>query len=179
MSIVASRYAEAIFELALEENSVEQTYEACKEIRRIFQNEEDLTEFLSHPQIEVEDKVKLIKETFNEVTQSVINLMCVMVEKKRSKNIVETFDEFEELYFNYKNIVKATVYTAVSLSDEMLEKVKQLIEMKTSSKVYLDIVVDKTIIGGIKFQVGNHIYDGTVSSELFEIKKELHKIQLK
>ena len=63
--IVSKVYGDALFELALEKQSVDVLYEEAKALREIFKNNGELMQLLNHPKISKEEKNAAVKAIFD------------------------------------------------------------------------------------------------------------------
>ena len=82
-------------------------------------------------------------------------------------------DRFQSLCYDYFGIKVGKVYTPYELSDKELLRIENAISVKVGKKVKLRMVIDTALIGGIRVEVDNHIYDDSLSYKLESLKKEL------
>lgn len=174
MSVVAKRYADALFQLANEKNIVEQLISELKEVKKVFENEDKLYEFLNHPRVAKADKVKLIDDSFNKCDVNIVNLLKILVERHRIEQVPAIVDIFVELYNEANETATATVYSVRELSDAEKTEIEESFKKKLNKKsVAINNIVDPSIIGGLKIRVGNTIYDGSISGKLNRMRNRL------
>lgn len=78
-----------------------------------------------------------------------------------------------------KKIGSARVVTAIELSGEQKEKVEQkLLETTSYEKFEMNYEVDSSLIGGMVIRIGDRIVDSSIRTKLYELSKNLRKIQL-
>ena len=87
METVANRYAISLFDLAKEENKVEQYQSDMKKVSEVFQNE-GFVQFFSHVSVKDSDKLDIINKSFhNQVDVYVLNFLMLLVKKRRMNYI--------------------------------------------------------------------------------------------
>lgn len=168
MSLVEKRYAEAFLDLATKTNSVDEYLEELKMVSDIYQNYSLFCNFLNNPQIDNLTKKHFIKDVFEEKTDiNILNLLLLLIDKDRLKNLPEICNEFIDLADKYNNILNITIIYAETLSqesiDEICEKFKKLYNSKS---VRASMKIDESLIGGIKVAVGDKLYDGTLKGKI-------------
>ncbi|MFV0499108.1 MAG: ATP synthase F1 subunit delta [Bacilli bacterium] len=179
MSVISSRYSEALFDLACEEKCIEDIYESYKVITSIFRLQSDLIDVLSHPEIVLEDKINIVKDAFLNTNKNLLNFICVLIEKRRLKEVYNIFDDFEMIYNAHFNISVAKVYTVEKLSDSQVLSLKSKLGLKLNKEIHIDNVIDKSLIGGMKIVIDNHVMDHSIKTKISELSNELHKIQIR
>ena len=69
--------------------------------------------------------------------------------------------------------------TAIELSEEQKEKVEQKLLKTTSYEQFeMNYEVDASLIGGMVIRIGDRIVDSSIRTKLYELSKNLRKIQL-
>lgn len=174
MSVVAKRYADALFQLANEKNIVDKLISELEEVKKVFQDEDKLYEFLNHPRVKKEDKVKLIDDSFKDCDVNIVNLIKLLVERHRIEQVPAIVDGFVELYNEANEVATATVYSVRELSEAEKTEIEESFKKKLNKQsVAINNIVDPSIIGGLKIRVGNTIYDGSISGKLNRMKNRL------
>ena len=72
-----------------------------------------------------------------------------------------------------QNVCKGKVRSAIALDDTLQEKVKATLEKITGKTVILSTEVDPSILGGIVAQVGDLVLDGSLKTQLSELKESI------
>lgn len=165
--IVAKRYAEALFQLGKQNNLTEQYIEELRVVRDVFLENEQLYTFLKHPKVSNEEKKQFIATILDGVHKDVLHTLQLLVDKKRITIAPSMVDHFIAMVNDAKGIAEATVHSVRALTDKEQETLKETFAERFNTKtVHLQNEVDPSIIGGLKIQVGNTIYDGTVRGKL-------------
>ena len=179
--LVSKTYGDALFELALEEGKLDLLADEVKAVSEIISDNGDLTKLMNHPQIDKEEKVKIIENIFkNRISDELLGLMVMIIEKNHYKHLVLVFDHFTECVKEYKNIGTAYVTSAMELSEAQKAAVeKRLLETTKYVKFEMHYAVDSALIGGMVIRIGDRVVDSSVRTKLNDLTRELSKIQLK
>lgn len=164
-------YAEALFTLAIEENSTEEYLGCLGTIKNIFEENPDYIEFLNSPAIALSERLTSIDEAFDgRMPQYVVSFIKVLCENGKMRTILTCIDEFEKLARAFSNRAIATVYSAIELNDGQKAALCKKFETLTNKKIDPIYIIDESLIGGIKIEVDGKTFDGSIKHRLGEIK---------
>ncbi len=173
-SIVANRYSTALFQLGQEKSILDQLEEEARVVREVFQNNPQMTSFLSHPKVSVEQKKQMVQEAFKGASKELLNTMLLMVDRHREGEILGMAESFIHMVNEHNGIGEADVYSVRELTDNEKESLQQVFAEKLGLKsLRIHNIVDSSLLGGIKLKIGNRIYDGSVSGKLERIERRL------
>ncbi|MCD7810121.1 MAG: F0F1 ATP synthase subunit delta [Erysipelotrichaceae bacterium] len=173
MDTVYTRYALSLFELAKEENKVEEYQKDMIKVQSVFADE-SIVKFFGHVALPLETKKEVIDQSFlGQVSDYVYNFLLLLIKKRRINAIMGICDEFQSLCNDYFGIKVGKVYSAYELSDAEVQKIETAIGQKINAKVQLNVIIDESLIGGVRVEIDNHIYDDSLSYKLGSLKKEL------
>lgn len=173
-SVAASRYAIALFNLAKESNQISEIQQELLELKEAYENNAELEQLLENPKLPIEKKKELLKGVFQGANPYILNTLFVLLEKKRLNETVNLINEFNELANDAAGVAEATVYSTRPLTADESEAISTTFGQKIG-KQSLSITnsIDPSLIGGIRLQIGNRIYDSSLSAKLERLKKEL------
>jgi len=178
-SLIAQRYAKAIFELALEMNVVEEAKSDMDLISSICASNKDFILLLKSPVIRPDKKVKVMELLFrNKIGKLSMRFLMIITQKRREKFINEIAFEFINIYKKFKNIFTVHIETAQSISDELRKKVIALMEEQTKGSIELNEEVKKDLIGGFVILYDDYKYDDSISYQLRKLKKAAAEVNL-
>jgi|SRR5690625_1615991 len=173
-AVVAKRYADALFQLANKNENITNIISQLDVVRDVFLTNDKLIDILHHPQIQLEDKMKLIDDAFGKCDKDIIHTLKLLIERHRIEYIEQIIDHVTELYNESRGIAAATVYSVRALSDEEKEKVATSLAKQLGKKeVSIENEIDPSVLGGMKIRVGNTIYDGSISGKLNRIRNNI------
>lgn len=177
--LVSKRYALALFETGLELDRLKQFKDEINNVSNVLDMEPKIEMILTHPKISNDEKKELLDNLFEKhVSREMLNFLYVIIDKRRERYIKEINEYYNFLYNEEKNIVSATVVTAVPMAKNQEEKLKVILNNKLNKNVELNNVVDKSIIGGAMLKVDNKVIDGSVKGQLDSIKKSLKAMRV-
>lgn len=178
--LVSKTYGDALFAVALEENRMDEFFEAVKVVADVMRANDEFGKLMNHPKIMKEDKVKIVEETFGgKVPKEIVGIMTLLVSKGRADSMLSVFDYFIDLVKEEKKIGKADVVTAIPLDEKQKSKVEAKLLETTSYKSFeMNYSVDTSIIGGMIIRIGDRVVDSSIKTKLFELTRELRKVQL-
>ena len=70
-------------------------------------------------------------------------------------------------------IEEGTIYAVYDLSPDQIKVIEHAISQKEQKTITLRVVKDPSLIGGIRVQVGNRVYDGSIKNKVSKLKEEL------
>ena len=170
--VYVRRYAQAVFEIALETKELDKWQSDLGKIVSIV-GDTELMAWLGSPKVHFEDKARLLSERLKEVNPLALNLTLLLVTKGRLSIIGEIADEYQRLLNSYRGIEPAEVITAIPLDDEDKLKLTEHLGAIVGKKVVLKSEVDSALIAGFVARVGSKLLDGSTHSKLMTLKKEL------
>ena len=174
MSVVGDRYAESLFDLAKEENQVTQYLDDIKLVGEVLGSDPQIVQFFNHVLIENEKKIQLLDQSFKgNVDQYVLNFLKLLVQSRRIRYIDDIVKSYIKLSNQYLGIEEGMIYTPYELTDQQIQDIEKAISQKENKKVTLKVSIDPSLLGGIKVQIANRIYDGTIKNKVEMLKKEL------
>ena len=123
--LVENVYGDALFELSLKENKVDETYEEVQVLLTVLKENEDLTRMMTHPHINKEEKLQVVETVFKgKISDEMIGLMRMVIEKDHFGQMEGIFNFFTAKVKEYKNIGVAYVTTPLELSDAKKKQVE-------------------------------------------------------
>lgn len=173
MDTIAKRYAEALFTLAQEENAVAQYQKDIEKVEAVFQDQK-IIQFFSHVAIQDEDKYQVLNQCLKgQIETYVHQFLLLLIKKRRIQYILLICQQFQQLCYEYLGIVVGVVWSAYKLTQDELEKIQAAMSIKTQKKVLLKQKIDTHLIGGIKVEIDNHVYDNSLAYKMGLLKQEL------
>jgi F-type H+-transporting ATPase subunit delta len=172
--IVASRYAKALLDLAIEKGQLEAVYSDMLQVKTVCESSREFVTFLNSPIIKSDKKIATLKAVFDGKLNALTSGFFTIVTSKRRESVIpEMANEFIEQYREHKNILTAVITSANGLDAATKEKALELVKAQMNGEVELVEKVDASIIGGFVLKIGDKQLDKSVSRQLLNLKKEL------
>jgi F-type H+-transporting ATPase subunit delta len=173
-SVAAKRYALALFELAQQNGQITSIQEELHELKKVFQDNKGLGQLLESPKLSMAKKKELLADLFKGANQLVLNTLYVLLDGKRINEVIHFVDEFNTFANDAVGVAEATVYSTLPLSNEQSQSISNAFAQKVGKQsLRIDNIIDPALIGGIRLQIGNQIYDSSVSAKLERLKRDL------
>lgn len=178
--LVSKTYGQALFELALEQNALEQILEEETFVKEVFAENEELVTMLNHPKISKDEKIQVVENIFKgKISDTMVGFLVIVVTKERYDELEHIFQYLEEKVREYKNIGVVSVTTAVELTDvQKVQLTKRLLEVTSFKQLEFNYTINPDIIGGMILRIGDRVVDSSIRTEIGQMAKSLSKIQL-
>jgi len=167
------RYAQAIFDLALENGQVEQWGEDLEVVAEVFEDAE-FTALMKHADMPAADKLKATASVLAGVNPLVRNLVDLLVSKNSVDSISGVHSGYTELLDQHLGRQRVEITTAVLLESAETDRINSLVSGLIRSEVVLTTRVDESILGGLVIQIGDRLLDGSTKTRLEGLRKRLH-----
>jgi F-type H+-transporting ATPase subunit delta len=171
---VSRRYAQALFDLSRETGQVESVRRDLQSLSQLTGGSADLVSFLSSPVILSRRRREILELMFKEKLGELTNRFLLFLEDKNRLNLIEDMCVvFEQLYLEFKGVVKVNIVSAVSLGEGQVQAVSLRLKSKFNKDIELSSQVDPAILGGAKLQKGDTVYDYSFQSRLEKFRKQV------
>lgn len=177
--LAAGRYANALFDLALESSKMDVFEDEAKFILDTMENDKEFLTVLNHPQISGEKKFSILESAFKgKISDEIMGLFSVAFRKNRESQIVDMLKIFVKKADDYKGIETAFVTSAKPLSENQIESIKEKLSKNLNKRIFIQADVDENLLGGVRIKVAGHIIDGSIKKQLDDLKGQLLNIHL-
>ena len=169
-----STYAEALFQAAREREELEETLESLEDFVNALHESDELTKFFYGPQIPETQKRRAIDALTEEMTDSTTNFLKLLIDNGRAEILVDTVRRYEELVEEHQGKVEVHLITAVELSEEVLDRVRERLgDILDGREVVLETEVEPDLVGGAVLRVGERQVDGSVRGQLQGLRQQM------
>jgi len=175
--IIASlndRYADALLRVAFRRGKVEEYAEDLETVSEAVNNDPLLAKFFNNPRIKPEIKEAVVDELLenNVFEQFFVNFLKIVVLNGRINALQGILKDYLLAARNYYKILTITIETPVDLLKEEVEAIKKKCsEQFNVGRVRESIILNTTLIGGIKIIAGNTVIDRSIKKQLKDIEK--------
>jgi F-type H+-transporting ATPase subunit delta len=176
-SNVGGRYAQALFDLARDQNEVAQVESDLKSLRAAIADSRDLRLLLQSPTFSAEDKSKGLAGIanaagFSATTRKFLGLLAA---NGRAGALGAVISDFVRLAADARGEVQAQVTTAMPLTAAQARGVAQALRQALGKDPQIETRVDPALLGGIKVRVGSRLFDASLRSKLHSLKFALKR----
>ncbi len=172
---LAKRYAKALVEIGEENHALERYGQDLSNLCELVNQSLDLREVLLNPVFTKEDKKRIAGEVLQKMGTDpmVINFVNVLIDRKRIDQLAGIEKAYREKVDEIKGITRGEVTSAEPLSDDMLNRVTETLSGISKKQVIVTRKVDPSLIGGLVAKVGDMVFDGTIRTQLNQLKESL------
>lgn len=164
-------YAESLLDACEETGNMDKIAAELEDLSALFQENPDLYSFYTSPQVAKSEKKEILRSLLaDQISPITLNLLCVLLDKKRAGEFNHVVKQFERLVSEKNNEVSGVIYLARPCSEEMMQAIEKKLSQSTGKNLKLKLNVDPSLVGGIKVKIGDSVVDATVASQLKEMK---------
>ncbi len=173
-SRVAARYATSLFDLASEQNILDNVMDDAQGFISVCLENHDFDLMLKSPIIHSDTKMDVMNKIFEKGFQkTTMAFIKIVLKKNRSFVLRLIFQQFSELYRAHKGIVQATMYTAMPVGDNIKAQIGTFLKNQTQKTVELESSVDPDLLGGFVLRYEDKLLDASVSTQLKTLRHHL------
>jgi F-type H+-transporting ATPase subunit delta len=172
---LARRYAKALVEIGQERDALEKYGEDLSRLTALVNASRDFREVLVNPVFTKEDKKKIAAQILAklETDPMVVNFVSLLIDRKRIDQLAGIEKAYREEVDEIRGITRGEVVSAEPLSEEQLGRVTEALSQISGKKVLVSTRVDPSLIGGLTAKVGDKVFDGTIRTQLSQLKETL------
>ncbi|MEG6522856.1 F0F1 ATP synthase subunit delta [Desulfotomaculum sp. 1211_IL3151] len=171
---VARRYAQALYEIAQDKNTLEAIEQELKGVAEAIEGTRELQKVLYHPQVLPGEKKNLLKAIFGDkISAKTLHFLSLVVDKRRENYISGIAAEFSFLANEARGKVAAEVTTAVAIDEQQKQELIKVASRLAGKEVEPTFAVDPSLIGGVVVRIGSKVIDGSIKTRLATIKSRL------
>ena len=173
--LIDKTYGQALFDLSLEENSVDAYASELQVIREAILENPDFMRIMNHPNIAREQKVDMIIQCLEgRASDSVTGFLVTVVKAGRQKYLLGMISYFLDAVKAYRHIGVVHVTSACELSDAQKAAVeKRLLETTDYAAVEMTYQVNPDLIGGMVIRIGDKVADNSIRTRIDTLTKTL------
>jgi F-type H+-transporting ATPase subunit delta len=173
MEEIAEVYARALFEVAQEQNKLDEVHEQLGEFADAVGEHMDMARFFFSPYFSTAEKKDALHKTVNGAEDAVTNFLEALIERHRMPVIFRIRQRFDELWEQERKLLAVEVTSAVELDQATIRGIGETIGKQVDREVELSSRVDPDILGGVILRVGNFILDASIRHRLEQLRKQV------
>lgn len=172
VSGVPGRYATALFELAREDQAVDQVGADLAKFQALLDESEDLSRLVRSPVFSAEDQVSALQAICEKagIKSLALNFIKLAAQNRRLFVLSDMIKAYRTLVAQSKGEISAEVISADTLSPKHLDDLKAAIKASVGRDVHLSTRVDSSILGGLIVKVGSRMVDNSLKTKLQNLK---------
>ena len=175
MEELAQVYANALFEVASENDVTDEVREQLGEFADELDKNRELQVFLFSPYFSSQEKKDGIRKIVEGADERFLNFLELLAERHRMPALFRVRRAYDALWREENKLLPVTVTSAIELDEGLVKGLGERIEEQTGKKVELTSRVDPDVLGGLVLQVGNMVLDASIRNRLEQLRKQVAK----
>ncbi|EPX86754.1 ATP synthase delta chain [Salipiger mucosus DSM 16094] len=175
---IAARYATAIFEIAKEEQQLDQLEANLDDLAQALEDSADLRDLISSPVYSrqaQQDAITVIADKMG-LIPVVKNSLGLMAQKRRLFVVPQLVTQLREMIARHKGEVTAEVVSATALTDAQAAKLAETLKASVGREIKINTTVDESLIGGLVVKVGSKMIDTSIASKLDSLQNAMKEV---
>lgn len=174
MTQAAQQYAQALYELARDENIAKEMLSQLQALAEAFGEEADFLRLLAAPDLSKPERYALLDSAFRgKLHPYLLHFLKILTQEGLIRKFTDCSRHFQSCYDSDNGILPVRVYTAQPLTTQQTERLTGKMESITGKTVLLENKLDPTCLGGVRLCYDGKQIDGTVVSRLEAVRKLL------
>jgi F-type H+-transporting ATPase subunit delta len=175
--VIARRYAKALLLIGKEDGNTETYRDELAGFSELVEREKTLEQAINNPLYNAEGRKKVLKSVLEKSGFSGImkSFLTLLFDKGRFIYLSSINELFQKLADELKGISRASLVSATELSSDTVEKIRVTLSEKTGKDIILDVEKDTGLIGGIVTRIGDLVLDGSIKTQLLNMRESLKR----
>ena len=169
----SERYARALFEVAKDSSEIEKIERSLQDFLTLQNSSIEIENFIKNPTQTAEiqkNVIDIISKKMN-FCKNLKNFLFLLIEKKRIFFLKRITQNFLKLCASNRGEVKALMVSSKELTENELENLSSELSKSMGSIIKFEYSVDKSLIGGLKLQLGSTMIDTSLKNKLRKYKQ--------
>jgi F-type H+-transporting ATPase subunit delta len=174
---IARRYAKALLLIGKEDGQTENYRKELESVATLMASEKLLANTISNPLYNAGERRKVLDKIIQKLglTKAMTSFLLLLFDKGRIGFIASINDFYQQLADELKGVARASLVSANELTNETIEKIRSALSNKTGKEIVLEVKQDPGLIGGIITRIGDLILDGSIKTQLLNMKESLKR----
>ena len=174
---IARRYAKALLLIGKEDGQTEKYRKELGDVTDLFEREGALAQTVCNPLYHAASRRKVLQQVVNRLKLSRVmsSFLLLLFAKGRIGFLRSINDFYQKLADELKGVARASLVSAMTLPSETIEKVRSALSTMTGKEVVLEVAEDPELIGGIVTKIGDLVLDGSIKTQLLNMRESLKR----
>ena len=174
---IARRYAKALLLIGKENGQTDTYRQELDGVARLIGADKQLEQAICNPLYQAEGRKRVLTALIERLNLSDVlqSFLLLLFDKGRIGFIGDINDFYQKLADELKGIARASLVSAVELSPETVEKIRNALTLKTGKEIVLEVQQDAELIGGIVTRIGDLVWDGSIKTQLLNMRESLKR----
>ena len=174
---IARRYAKALLLIGKADGQAETYREELDGVAKLMADNRELEQAVTNPLHAGEGRKRVLSAVVDmlELSSVMESFLKLLFDKGRIGFLGSINDFYQKLADDLKGVARASLVSATELPEETVERIREALSKRTGKDVVLDVDQDPSLIGGIVTKIGDLVLDGSVKTQLFNMRESLKR----
>lgn len=170
---VATRYAKALLETAIEQKKVDSILGDMQFLLQANKETRDFELLIGSPIVKGDKKIEIFEKVFEQFEDATMSFVKLVTENGREALLPQIAESFEAQVKEYKGIVPITLISAKALDTNTKDAILAKVQGAVNGQLEVEEKIDESLIGGFMVRMGDNQIDASVASQLNKLKQRL------
>ena len=174
---IARRYAKALLLIGKEDGQTEDYRQELAGVADLLSQEAQLAATISNPLYKAGERKQVLQMIIEKLNLSKVmsSFLLLLFEKGRIGFIASINDFYQALADELKGVARASLVSATELTEDTIDKIRTALSKRTGKEIVLDVQQDPSLIGGVVTRIGDLILDGSIRTQLLNMRESLKR----
>lgn len=174
---IARRYAKALLLIGQQDEQTERYRTELQSVAALVAGDRRLEQAIVNPSYDSAARKRVLKSLIGRLalSQAVESFLILLFEKGRMPFLGAINDFYQKLADELKGVARATVTSAGELSADAVERIRTALSKRTGKDIVLEVKQDQNLIGGLVTQIGDLVLDGSIRTQLLNMRESLKR----
>jgi len=175
--VIARRYARALLLVGKEDGNAETYKKELDTIAGLIEDNQELEQAIINPLYDSAKRKNVLQKIIEklEISQGMTFFLLLLFDKGRIGFLSSINDFYKKFADELKGIVRASLVSAAELSSDTVDKISSALSKRTGKDIILEVQQDPALIGGIVTKIGDLVLDGSVKTQLLNMRESLKR----
>ncbi len=175
---IASRYAQAVFDLARDDGILETLAEDIQRMREAHEGSSDLQTLIRSPIYTRDEAASAMQALAGHLGLNTLfaNTLALMASKRRLFALIPFLDRLDAMIDAANGVTSAEVIAAAPLNEADRQHLQAVLGRRTGKDVRLTITVDPGLISGLVVRLGSRLVDNSLRTRLSTMRQSLREV---
>lgn len=167
-------YADAVVALAKAEGSLEYVETELLAVARAVDSNEGLRSTLADPTKPVGMRLGFVEtQVLSAAHPTTKAALAMIIAAGRAGDLTSIATKVAEVASASRNRELAEVHVAKAITGEQREALRLALERSTGKNLDLQVIIDPSVVGGVRARIGDTVIDGSVAKRLDEVRARM------
>ena len=174
---VARRYAKALLLISKEDGQTNAYRKELSGFADLMEQENALNQAITNPLYDTKKRRNVLQAILDRlgISKTMKSFFLLLFDKGRIGFIGSINEFYQKLADELRGIARASLISATALSEDTVEKIQAALSKKTKKKIILEVAQNPELIGGIVTKIGDLVWDGSIKTQLSNMRETLKR----